>query len=269
MKIGTVEAGLARRGGRARSRATRSTRVDGERFEFFGERTVVDALRGQRRQDDRRSTSRRADGTAARRSARRCGRAAELSATRGALGVSKLTQAYSGAYVGHDIGEAAVIASGPGHALGRADPRRARPARRRHHQGPDRAAAGLRPDRHRRLARGHLPGARPDPDPVRRRHPVGQPRRREHPAVPAARRRADGDAGDQAPLRDAGQPPRRAADLRRRLRVPAGVHPVDLRASTSPGSATRRHDASPAGRRPRSTSAGCGSGARIRSSSSR
>jgi regulator of sigma E protease len=108
VSIGTVEAGSPA--------ATAGLRpgdeiygVAGERFEFFGERTVVDALRGSAGKTVALDVT-RADGTPAVVTAT-LRPAAELSKTRGALGISKLTQSYSGAYVGHDIGAAAVIAT--------------------------------------------------------------------------------------------------------------------------------------------------------------
>ena len=76
---------------------------------------------------------------------------------------------------------------------------------------------------------------------------------REHPAVPAARRRPDADDRAQADLRDADQPARRAADLHGRVRVPVRVPDLGHAASTSSGSwaAGDRHDARPDSLRPR------------------
>jgi regulator of sigma E protease len=82
-------------------------KVAGEPFEFFGERTVIDALRGSAGKTVTLDVV-RADGSAATLTAT-LRPPAELSETRGALGVSKLTQSYSGAYVGHDIGTAVGI----------------------------------------------------------------------------------------------------------------------------------------------------------------
>jgi regulator of sigma E protease len=83
--------------------------VSGETFEFFGERNLIDALRGNAGKtvtlDVVRDDGSRASLTATLRPA------AELSETRGALGVSGLTQAYSGTYVGHDIGTALGLAA--------------------------------------------------------------------------------------------------------------------------------------------------------------
>jgi regulator of sigma E protease len=83
--------------------------VAGERFEFFGERTVVDALRGSAGKTIALDVT-RADGTVAVLSAT-LRPAAEISETRGALGISRLTQSYSGSYVGHDLGASAGIAA--------------------------------------------------------------------------------------------------------------------------------------------------------------
>ena len=63
---------------------------------------------------------------------------------------------------------------------------------------PTARAAGRRPGRDRDPDRRHLLQRRPDRDAVRRGHPVGQPGAREHPAVPAARRRPDADDRPQA-----------------------------------------------------------------------
>ena len=83
--------------------------VAGETFEFFGERTVVDALRG-RAGETVVLDVRRADGTQLPLTVK-LRPAAELSETRGALGVSKLELSYSGGYVGHDLGRSASIAT--------------------------------------------------------------------------------------------------------------------------------------------------------------
>jgi hypothetical protein len=64
---------------------------------------------------------------------------------------------------------------------------------------------------------------RADRDPLRGRHPVGQPRPRQCPAVPAARRRADADDRPEVDLRTPAQPARRAVDLCRGLRRPVRV----------------------------------------------
>ena len=68
---------------------------------------------------------------------------------------------------------------------------RPRPARRLDRQPSDRGAAGRRPGRHRQPGRRRLLAARAGLHAVPRRAPVGQPRPRQHPAVPAARRRPD------------------------------------------------------------------------------
>lgn len=83
--------------------------VDGEAFEFFGQRTVIDALRGSAGKTVQLDVV-RTDGSKATLAAT-LRPAAELSPTRGALGVSGLEQSYSGTYVGHDIGTSAGIAT--------------------------------------------------------------------------------------------------------------------------------------------------------------
>ena len=83
--------------------------VSGETFEFFGERNLIDALRGNAGKtvalDVVRDDGSRVSINATLRPA------AELSPTRGALGISDLTQAYTGTYVGHDIGTSLGIAA--------------------------------------------------------------------------------------------------------------------------------------------------------------
>ena len=81
--------------------------VAGERFEFFGPRTLIDALRDHAGQTVT-IHIRHADGTEADVQAT-LRPAAELSRTRGALGIKNIEQAYDG-YTGHDIGTAAGIA---------------------------------------------------------------------------------------------------------------------------------------------------------------
>ena len=66
---------------------------------------------------------------------------------------------------------------------------------------PDRGAPVAGPDRDRDADRRRVLEARADLHALRRRHPVGQPRDREHPAVPAARWRPDADDHAQALLR--------------------------------------------------------------------
>jgi regulator of sigma E protease len=82
--------------------------VAGERFEFFGERNLVQALREHAGQTVaihiRRADGTEADVTATLRPA------SELSETRGALGIGELRQSYNG-YTGHDIGTSAGIAA--------------------------------------------------------------------------------------------------------------------------------------------------------------
>jgi Predicted membrane-associated Zn-dependent proteases 1 len=83
--------------------------VSGERFEFFGDRTVIDALRGKAGQSVTLDVV-HADGSKATVTAT-LRPAAELSPTHGALGVGKLALTYSGGYVGHDLGTSAGIAT--------------------------------------------------------------------------------------------------------------------------------------------------------------
>ena len=84
-------------------------RVDGEQFEFFGERDLSIALRGRAGHSVSLDVV-RANGTPAVVTAT-LRPAAELSPTRGALGVRFNEQTYSGAYVGHDLGASAGIAA--------------------------------------------------------------------------------------------------------------------------------------------------------------
>ena len=176
---------------------------------------------------------------------------------------------------GRDRGRRA--ADGP---LVRADPRRPRrprrrlrrATRRRRRRSPARSAS--RP----RSATSSWQRGRPDA--LRRGDPVGQPRPREHPAVPAARRRPDADDRPEVALRRPDQPPRRAADLPRRVRVPVRVpdlgHRLRHRPDSSSGSPTSARpcpaptpSARGAGRPSASTSAASSSAPPIRSSSSR
>jgi regulator of sigma E protease len=83
--------------------------VAGEHYEFFGERNVIDGLRGSAGQTVSLDVV-RADGSHATVSAT-LRPASEISPTRGALGISRPIQVYSGEYVGHDIGTAAGIAT--------------------------------------------------------------------------------------------------------------------------------------------------------------
>ena len=104
---------------------------------------------------------------------------------------------------------------------------------------PDGGAAGRRPDRDRDPGRRRLLAARADLHALPRGHPVGQPRPRQHPAVPAARRRADADDRPEGDLR------RSRISLRaERLTylvgfvVPVGVPRSGSPTSTSPGSSS-------------------------------
>ena len=83
--------------------------VAGETYEFFGERTIIDGLRGHAGETIVLDVV-RVDGTSGKVTARLRPKA-ELSETRGALGISRLTQAYTGGYVGHDLGTSLGIAT--------------------------------------------------------------------------------------------------------------------------------------------------------------
>jgi regulator of sigma E protease len=83
--------------------------VDDERFDLFGDRTVVDALRGRAGQAVVLAV-RRPDGSTHQVNVT-LRPASELSETRGALGVGQLTLAYPGGYTGHDIVTSARIAT--------------------------------------------------------------------------------------------------------------------------------------------------------------
>jgi regulator of sigma E protease len=108
VRIGQVEAGSpAAAAGLGAGDAI--YRVNGEAYEFFGARTVVDALRGNAGNTVTLDVV-HPNGSAATVSAT-LRPASEIGPTRGALGVSNLEQAYSGAYVGHDVGTAAGIAT--------------------------------------------------------------------------------------------------------------------------------------------------------------
>lgn len=108
VKIGQVEAGSPAAAAGLQP-GDRIYRVAGEPYEFFGERTIVDGLRGHAGQTVALDVV-RVDGTPAVVSAT-LRPAAEISPTRGALGVSELTQVYSGEYVGHDVGASVGIAA--------------------------------------------------------------------------------------------------------------------------------------------------------------
>jgi regulator of sigma E protease len=108
IKVGQVEAGSpAATAGLAAG--DQIYRVNGEGYEFFGDRTILDALRGNAGKTVSLDVV-RGDGTSAVIAAT-LRPASEVSPTRGALGVGKLEQSYSGAYVGHDIGTSAGIAA--------------------------------------------------------------------------------------------------------------------------------------------------------------
>jgi regulator of sigma E protease len=108
IKIGQIEAGSPAAGAGLVA-GDQIYGVSGERFEFFGDRTVIDALRGKAGQAVTLDVV-HADGSAATLSAT-LRPAAEISDTHGALGVGKLTLTYSGGYVGHDLGTSVGIAS--------------------------------------------------------------------------------------------------------------------------------------------------------------
>ena len=81
--------------------------------------------------------------------------------------------------------------------------------------------------------------------------PVGEPGRRQHPAVPAPRRRADADDHAEALLRRADERARRADDLHGRLRLPVRVPHLGDRLRHRPQPGWRRHVTSPDRLRPR------------------
>ena len=80
--------------------------------------------------------------------------------------------------------------------------------------------------------------SRSDHDAAHRGHPFGEPGGREHPAVPATRRRPDADDHAQARLRLAHQPAGRAADLPGRVRLPLRVPYLGVRLRCGPDSST-------------------------------
>ena len=108
IKIGQIEAGSPAASVGLRP-GDRIYAVNGERFEFFGNRTVVDALRGNAGKSVAIEVT-QPDGSTHMISVT-LRPAADTSQTRGALGVGKLEQAYSGDYVGHDFGVAVGIAA--------------------------------------------------------------------------------------------------------------------------------------------------------------
>jgi regulator of sigma E protease len=109
VKIGAVETGSPAAAAGLRA-GDEIFAVNGERYEMFGARSVVDGLRGNAGQTVALSIV-RADGSPETVSAT-LRPASDTSPTRGALGVSSLLQAYSGEYVGHDVGTSAGIAVG-------------------------------------------------------------------------------------------------------------------------------------------------------------
>ena len=132
--------------------------------------------------------------------------AAEINAEQGALGISGATKPFEAYFSGEYTQQRP--------ADGDPDRRRARRSAGSGSSSAAWRASSARsptdptapppvagPGRHRDPDRRHLLEQRADPDAVRRRHPVGQPGRREHPAVPAARRRPDADDHAQALLR--------------------------------------------------------------------
>lgn len=108
VKIGAVEAGSPAQVAGLQP-GDEIFQVNGERYEMFGARSVIDGLRGNAGKTVTLDVV-RADGTATTVTAT-LRPASDTSATRGALGVSQLLQAYSGEYVGHDIGTSAGIAA--------------------------------------------------------------------------------------------------------------------------------------------------------------
>ena len=108
IKIGQVETGSPAAGA-GLAVGDQIYGVSGERFEFFGDRSVVDALRARAGQAVTLDVV-HADGSKATVSVT-LRPAAELSPTHGALGVGGLTLTYSGGYVGHDLGTSVGIAT--------------------------------------------------------------------------------------------------------------------------------------------------------------
>jgi regulator of sigma E protease len=108
VKIGSVEAGSPAQAAGLQA-GDEIYQVNGERYEMFGERSVVDGLRGNAGSTVT-LTVVRAGGTPVTVTAS-LRPASDTSPTRGALGVSQLLQTYSGEYVGHDIGTSAGIAA--------------------------------------------------------------------------------------------------------------------------------------------------------------
>lgn len=108
VKIGQVEAGSPAAAAGLQP-GDQVFSVAGETYEFFGARSVIDGLRERAGQTVVLEIV-RADGTQTVLSPT-LRPASEISPTRGALGVSNLTQAYSGEYVGHDLGTAVGIAA--------------------------------------------------------------------------------------------------------------------------------------------------------------
>ena len=180
--------------------------VDGERYQFIAGTTALTGLRDRAGEtvvltiDDRAGARR--DVAVTLRSE------AEINAEQGALGISGATKPFEAYFRAstrqHDLPSAVqigvsetvrwmgLIVGGLASLVGSvvAD--------------PDGAATRRRPGRHRHADRRHPLEQRPDHDALRRGHPVGQPRRREHPAVPAARWRPDADDHAQAALRARG-----------------------------------------------------------------
>ncbi len=108
VRIGEVEAGSPAAAAGLRP-DDRIFGVAGERFEFFGERSITQALRGHAGETVPLQVV-RADGTPATLIATLRPPEA-LSDEVGALGVRSLELVYSGEYVGHDLGRSAQIAS--------------------------------------------------------------------------------------------------------------------------------------------------------------
>lgn len=108
VKIGEVEAGSPAAAAGLHA-GDQIFKVNGEAYEFFGERSVVNGLRDNAGLQVSLDVV-RADGSPATVSAT-LRSASDTGPTRGALGVSQLQQSYSGNYVGHDLGASAGIAT--------------------------------------------------------------------------------------------------------------------------------------------------------------
>ena len=223
-----VAAGLAGRGGRPPRRATRSSRSTARQFDQFGRRTDASSSCGANAGQTvtlgvspRRRDERDRDRHAARRRSR------DRRDARGARDHEPARPSTRSDFTRADRGRASAIGAD-------------RTTRSRLILGglgqignsivdePDRGAAGVRPHRD-RVQIGDVFWRPGRSSRSTSRDPVGQPRPREHPAVPAARRRPDADDRAQARSSATGSAPGGAADVPRRLRVPVRLPDLDHR----------------------------------------